>query len=161
MLHRKSVRFVLIYLGLVGAPILMLMAVLNYGHRLTAPPSVEGTWTLITEPNLNAPASCTPLASIAQSSTVVISQSGKHVGVSSANNPMSPASGRLDDQTLKISFPFSKRDFTMRVCPNSHAFVWTALLDRTSGPTSLTGYWSVDGCPSCSSRSVKATRQAP
>lgn len=139
----------------------MLMGVLRYGRRLTAPPSVDGTWTLITDSNPDVPASCSVLASMAQSRTVMISQSGKSVALHSLDNMMASTSGRLDDQTLKASFPISKADFSVPGCPNSHSFLWTARLDRTSAPTSLAGYWSVEGCPSCASRNVKATRQEP
>jgi hypothetical protein len=158
--RQKSVRFGLAYLFLVGAPILMLMAVLKYGQRLTASPSIDGAWTLITDSNPTLSPSCAVVASIAQPSTVMISQSGKSVVVHFANDLIPSASGRLDDQTLKVSFSF-KRGFSMPGCPNSHAFFWTAFLDHTPSPTSLTGYWSVDGCPLCASRSVKATRQEP
>lgn len=152
--------FVIAYIVLVGLPILGLVGVLKKGRSLTAPISVDGTWTLKADAAALAALPCAKALAGTQDATMSISQSGGNFTLNLNNGPKAAASGTLDGTTFKASVPPAAWPGESG-CASGQDFSIVAKVDPKANPRSLTGTLSLNGCASCAPVEFQAVRQTP
>lgn len=83
------------YVAMVGIPLLIIVLVLNAGSGLSAPPSIDGAWTI--QPVSAKPAgACSGELSLLAGGRLVIAQSGRHLRARWNQDPASVMSGMID-----------------------------------------------------------------
>ena len=153
----QTKKFICAYLLFVGLPLAGLTAILRAGRNLVAPLSVDGTWTVETEPGQAALSLCLKSAA---NVPVTISQSGRNLAFHMAGDPRVISSGRIDGDLLRASL-LPEPEWLMKsdICPNISGLSLTARINRMSRPRTLEGMLSVTGCASCRPVRFKAIRQ--
>jgi hypothetical protein len=149
-------KFVLFYILLVGLPILGLIGVLRKGRSVSAPISVDGSWTIQTNSLGALPCGNSPVGSPDQ--TLAISQSGETFTLSLAGAQKEPIFGVLKGTILKASGPSSAWPGE-NGCASGHDFSLLATVDPKANPRSLSGTVSLNGCASCTPVEFLAVRQ--
>jgi len=129
-------RSFLIYLGMVGVPVLGLAGILRLGRDLRAPASVGGEWRL-EQPFPGAPTGAR---------TLVISQSGPHLSLTIGGRGVR---GTLRGDTVTASADATDRS----AC--GEADVMRAVLDRSGAAPRLVGG---AGCPRAPFTAVRVKR---
>jgi hypothetical protein len=152
-------KFLVIYVLLVGLPLLGLAGVLRSGRGLRAPISVDGVWRFRTDSaNLPAGGCGQPLASL-QDSLVTISQSGKGLVVSLNNGAPAAGSGVIEGTTLNATVPLPETSANAPGCASDNLLTLRATIDPKADPRSMQGTISANGCASCASVQYQAVRQ--
>lgn len=125
----SAVRTLALYAGLVGIPILGLVAVLHAGQRLQAPPSVGGAWRV--ESVDGGAGECGPLA---RGAVLAVSQSGVYVTLAiGGEGDIVSIATRLDGDSLTGTVPATA------ACPRLDGARLVATVDRTSAPHRMAG----------------------
>jgi hypothetical protein len=93
-------RFLLEYTVLVGLPFLGVLGILKSGKSLSAPPSIDGTWSLEARLDENEDTPCAEHLASFREPLLRIRQSGVFVEVSLFNGPGDRLHGRFDDGRL-------------------------------------------------------------
>jgi hypothetical protein len=117
---------VLLYVFLVGTPLLGLAAILHHGRRLQAPPSIGGAWRVETVAAAGGAGDC---AALAPGAVVDVSQSGRYVTVTAgraASTVVAPA--RLDAGALRGTVSGAS------ACPVLAGATLEATVDRSTTP---------------------------
>jgi len=160
-MSRTNRNFIIAYIILVGLPIVGLAAALKSGRTLTAPISVDGVWTLQTDPVQLAALPCAKSLTSVQDTTLAISQSGKNFTLSVANWPKSIGSGRIEGTKLTASLIPPDLWTTQAGCGSGRELSIVATVDGKATSRSLQGTFSVNDCPSCATVRFHGFRQAP
>lgn len=146
---------IVMYLLLVGIPVLLVIGVLQFGSSLTPPISVGGVW------NVEVPAQTANLCGItafhSDQPALTISQSGSNLQLTFNDEAKTSLSGVLED-TNGTSGDRSQATITARVS-NSQELTLRATVDRASTPNRLRAELNAAGCPSGAVVSFTATRQ--
>lgn len=123
----SAFRTLALYTGLVGIPALGLVAVLNVGRQLHAPPSVGGAWLVG-----SVSGGAGECGTLSRGAAVAVSQSGVYVTVTlgGGDDPLSVAT-RLDGDSLTGTVPANA------ACPLLADARLMATVDRTSTPHRL------------------------
>lgn len=90
----------LLYLALVGLPLLGVLGVLHLGSTITAPASIAGEWQLDGELNANDDTPCAHTLSGFHQASVTISQSGKFLEITLPNVTRDRLRGSLSGDKL-------------------------------------------------------------
>jgi hypothetical protein len=147
-MSRTNRNFIIAYIGLVGLPMLGLMAVLKTGRSLRAPISVDGVWKVETDISRLASLPCMMSVSSLRNTSVVILQSGKSLVLSLDHGSKATASGVIDGNTLTASVPMF--DYASETgCGSDRLLSMSATLNGNARPRSLMGALAVNGCASC------------
>ena len=157
MLHSNR-NFIVAYVLLVGLPVVGLVGVLKRGRSITAPISIDGTWTLQADPGRLAALACGKSPALSDLA-MAISQSGGSLTLSLGNGTKSPASGVLVGRTLKASILPSWSDDAQ--CGPGHELSLLASVDPASNPRSLSGTISLSDCTACQPVEFRALRTPP
>jgi hypothetical protein len=143
---------VLIYVLLVGAPLLGLLGILRAGERIVPPRHVGGEWAV--EPALAAAllAACPDLVFPAAGPTLDVSQSGTRAVVTLNDSAATTLDARLDGVALAAA--------TGEGSPacGGRGLRLAATLREDPGPPRLDGALTVPGCPSCAPVPLRAAR---
>jgi len=146
-------KFAIAYVFLVLLPVAGLAGILRYGRNLTAPISVDGTWTLRADP---AQLSALPCGkSLAASQAFTISQSGKIFTLTLPGNSKGIL-GQIEGSNLSAQLPSS---MSGSGCGGDLMLI--ATVDHKTEPRSLAGTLSVNGCSSCTPVEFHAVRDTP
>jgi hypothetical protein len=156
MLHSNR-NFIVAYVLLVGLPVVGLAGVLKRGRSITAPISIDGTWTLQADPGSLAALACGKSPALSDLA-MAISQSGGSLTLTLGNGTKSPASGVLVGRTLKASILPSWSDDAE--CSGRELSL-VANVDPTSNPRSLSGTISLSDCTACQPVEFRARRTPP
>jgi len=151
---------ILLYLVLVGLPLLGIVGLLQVGHSLSAPVSLAGKWDAQLAPA--QPQDSAPEAGLfhAGSTTVSITQSGPSLRLTFDSAPNTIFEGSIRDLTINAS----ALDRGVGATTNSSNFTGTpvafrARVDRLARPDRLVGVLSVDEGASRTELLLTATRQ--
>jgi len=93
-----TMRVALLYLGLVGLPVLGILGLLQVGRTLSAPISLAGTWNAQLGPNSDSTASGPGL--LAEPMVLTIKQSGSHVILVFDDNQRTTLVGKIQGGTI-------------------------------------------------------------
>ena len=93
-------RSVLLYLLLVGVPVLAVSEVLRAGRRLRPPVFVEGTWNLEHASSTSADPSCGDALINADPTVLTISQSGRHLLLTLNDANRTTFAGQIRGETI-------------------------------------------------------------
>jgi hypothetical protein len=137
----------LLYLALVGIPILILIAIVRAGERITPPPYVGGEW-LVERPDPQAAPGCLPAPAPGRPLRLIVEQSGTVVELSFRSIPRANVSARMREGLIRTE-PMPGRP------PCTHGHVLEA---RPEGMDRLSGRWFVPGCDPCAVIPFAATR---
>lgn len=140
-LNASHLRTALIYVALVGLPVAGLVAVLQAGKRLEAPPALRGTW------RVEEGAAC----GVRQGDTFEVVQSGQFVVVSLDGRP--PMDGRLRDGVLRARG--GARSASTPGCGQGQLEL---ALRPGAGARLLEGTGGIVGCSACPPRPFVAVR---
>ena len=138
-------RVALLYVALVGLPVVGLLAVLHAGQRLEAPPDVGGVWRVARG------GAC----GLQEGDTFEIAQSGQYLSVELPRRPA--MGGRLTGGVLRARG--GARASSAPGCA-SGPLAFEALTAEPV-PRQLRGRVGVPGCAGCPFQSVVAVREAP
>ncbi len=149
---------ILLYLFLVGVPVLAVSEVLRAGQRLRPPVFVEGTWMI--ERDAGAEASCSDDVISSDSTVLTISQSGPHLVLTLNGRNRTTLEGEIHDAKItavtagfaSLSSPDSQGAAVPEIQLN-------ATVERTSGSDRLLGALVFNPCPSITATPFSAKRQ--
>jgi hypothetical protein len=94
----EAMRVVILYLGLVGLPVLGILGLLQVGHTLSAPISAAGTWNAQLNPDSESTAADPGLHP--QRMILTITQSGSHVVLVFDDDQRTTLVGRIQGATI-------------------------------------------------------------
>ncbi len=152
-----SRNFVIAYILLVGIPLLCLAGVLKAGRSISAPVSVDGTWKIEADTSSLAGRPCGNGLLAVSGSSVVISQSGKGLVVTSNNPAKTPGSGLIEGTNVTASFQTST--LASAGCNSDSRVIITAAVNPKSEPRTLSGSLTASDCASCGTLQFHAWRQ--
>jgi hypothetical protein len=138
-------RSTLVYVILVGIPVIALIGVLRIGERIPAPQYVGGKWRLEVEPSQTD--ACSPPVE------VEVIQSGIVLELQVEGTTKLRADARLDGGVLR-SQPLHGDT------PCSGIWALEARLTNIDGIDRLIGRWITAGCETCPSPSIRGDRIA-
>jgi hypothetical protein len=151
---------ILLYLILVGLPVLAIFGLLRAGQKLSAPISLAGAWNA--QLNLeNPPDSSVRTALIHPGPTVLsITQSGPHVFLTFDELQTTTLIGNVQDLTVYASFIPESGGPTNTSGSKMTAIYFHGRVDRQTQPDRLLGVITFDRGPVRSKVSVIASRQS-
>jgi hypothetical protein len=144
-------RSVLLYLVLVGTPLLGLLGILQAGERIVPPRSVAGAWELDAESARELAAPCVSLALKKKPAELVVSQSGTHLRLTFADRSLAVT---LDGDSLTGELTLPER----ATCPGA-AMEFRARFAAESGHDRMTGILRHAGCTECPTTHFGAVRR--
>jgi hypothetical protein len=130
---------ILLYLVLVGVPILVVLGILQLGRGLTAPIAVAGTWSIEKTSQIANDGSCGALPISSDGPALTITQSGSHVQLMFNDKDRTTLAGELHEKTISTATNTSDQ--------GADAIRLEATVDRQIEPTSLQGVLSFAHCP--------------
>lgn len=147
---------VLLYLALVGLPMLGVLGVLRLGRHLEAPPDVGGVWRAEIAPAVQLVPPCVELTPEATAFDVV--QSGRHAGVTLND----PARTRLEADLQGIRLWARAAQLPVlgtarAACPDAPLEL-AAILVAEGRDAELVGQLWAGGCAACAPVSFRAER---
>ena len=146
-MSRAHRRFAVAYTFLVALPVMGLLGILKIGKTLTAPLSVDGSWTVQAKEGSLSSATCADPVN----DSLVVEQSGRTLEITLDGMK---SVGSIDGNTLHASFSSSVPSTSC-----SRLLSFSGTVDPNNNPRTISGVLSVADCPSCSSVTFKATRQ--
>lgn len=146
---------VLIYVVLVGAPLLGLLGILRAGERIVPPHHLGGEWVLDPAFAAAARAACPELVFPAAGPALDVSQSGTRAVLT-----LNDSAGTVLDATLEGSALAAATDERSTVC-EGRGLRLAAGLRLDPGSPQLDGTAAVPGCAACAPVPFRATRGAP
>lgn len=154
--HRN---FVVSYLLLVILPVLVLLGILKYGRRLTAPLAVSGVWKFQADGALAEKFPCGGFLGSINDSPIVISQSGKDLTLTSPSGVRETAMGMIEGGTLTASFLPIDSGASNQDCGGNGPFSLTATVNPSATPRTFSGTLTILGCTTCGAAPVHAVRE--
>jgi hypothetical protein len=154
-------KLLIIYVCLVGFPLLGLLAILHAGERLTPPKSLGGAWNLEADFSSLATKSCRDLLSNVKQPFLSISQSGPSLALTLNNSQRTTLPGTLQNTNV-IAGPDSAMDTSgdSEDCGDPRAIQLRADISKDAGERTLIGTLSIAGCPHCAPIPFRAQRQS-
>lgn len=151
-----SRNFISAYALLVVLPLVGLAGILKNGRRLTAPPTIDGLWSV--QANDSGP--CGNASNSVLQNSISISQSGRSFVLGVPGNPKIAAHGTLDGNNLRASLNASALSGAAvpQGC-SARAFTLIAKISRVADSSVLTGSLSAEDCPTCAPVAFRAERQ--
>lgn len=146
----------LLYLALVGVPLLGLLGILRIGRGITPPASVGGVWGIETAPASAAP--CPGLLPRSENAVLRISQSGPHVGIEMVGGEVR-LRGEIRGSVLTASTLAPTGPERIPACSPTAPLHLAATLHRGGGVDRLAGRIEAPGCPRCPALPFRATRR--
>jgi len=143
---------VLLYLALVGIPVLAVLGILQLGRGLTAPIAVAGTWNIEKNSPITNDSSCSALPISSDKPVLTITQSGSHLQLMFNDTDRTTLTGELHEQTISTANTPSQ---------GQDAIGLEARVDRQAEPDSLQGVLTFRECPSRKAVTFTATHQNP
>ena len=153
---RTASRSILLYLALVGLPVVGVLGILHLGQRLTAPVSVGGAWIVEIAPGSATDPSCADPPIRSNRPVLTISQSGPRLALILNNGGRTNLTGEIRGVTITAGEP---RPPEASAVNTSHPAIIAihAAVDRLPEPDRLRGLLTVSGCRAAVS--FAATRQ--
>jgi hypothetical protein len=151
--------FVFAYAFLVILPIVGLAGILKSGHKLTAPPSIDGVWSFQLDSAALDSLPCGKMFAAIPDKAIALSQSGTTFALSSASGPKLAGSGTLDGTILRASLISPQESSSEINCPAGSQLSLVANLNQNAGAKALVGSLSAASCPTCSTVAFRAERQ--
>lgn len=141
---------VLLYVVLVGIPVLVVLGILQLGRGLTAPIAVSGTWS-IDKSSLGTNASpCGALPISSDKPALTITQSGPHLQLRFNDRDSTTLTGELHEQTISTINTGNQSQPAIRL---------EASVDRQTEPDSMQGVLNFTPCPSHTAVTFTAIHQ--
>lgn len=154
-------KLVVVYLFLVGIPLLGLLAILRAGESLTPPQSVGGSWKLEADFSPLANKACRDLLLNVKQPFLSISQSGPSVVLTLNNPERTTLPGTLQNSSISAGVgPTTDPAHDSADCIDPHAIRLRAEIAREAGDRILIGTLSIAGCPGCAPVPFRAQRQS-
>jgi hypothetical protein len=152
-------KFVFAYVVLVALPLVALAGILRSGRTLTAPPSVDGIWSLQIDSTQLDSLPCGKTLAATPDKSIAISQSGKTFVLSFANGPKALGSGTVEGTSLHASLTPSTDWSAENGCGSGRSLTLLATVDKATTPRSLAGMLAVGNCPTCRTVEFHAVEQ--
>jgi len=153
-------RAILLYLSLVGIPVLGVLGLLQVGQGLTPPISVGGIWIAeLSPPAVDDPSCGGPLRR-AHGLVVTISQSGTHLRLTFNDEQRTTLVGKLQDLNLTAEVP--RQSAAPAATPANHevaAIQVQARVERQTEIVRLSGGLTLNACSRGATIPFTATRQ--
>jgi hypothetical protein len=135
--RRAVVKSVLLYVVLVGTPLLGLLSIIEAGEKIVPPRSVGGDWELAGDSGSELAGSCLAAAFTRQPSKLVVSQSGPHLELMFLGRPKLAVTATLTGADLAGSFALpdgTNCSLSARVIPEPTGDRMTVTLTQASCP---------------------------
>jgi hypothetical protein len=158
MAHNNR-NFVFAYAFLVILPIVGLAGILRSGHKLVAPPSIDGVWSFQLNSAELESLPCGKTFAAIPDKAIAISQSGTTFALSSSGGPRLAGSGTLDGTTLRASLSSLQESSSEMNCPAGSQLSLVANINQNAGSKALIGSLSAASCPTCPTVAFRAERQ--
>lgn len=162
-MFRKSLKFVIAYVVLVGVPVIGLAGILRAGRSLSAPVSVEGVWKLERDASTSHAYALSCIDRLfLQNTTLSIKQSGRDLAltVSSGSKAIALGSGSSDRRSIRGAVTVSPAESGERACGSEQSIVLSATVDGEPVHRSMLSTITVEGCSSCAPLEFHAIRQS-
>ncbi len=147
-------RAILLYLLLVGTPVLGILGLLRVGQSLTPPISMRGTWTVQLSLQTADSTSCASAVSGSDQAVLAISQSGPQLQLILKGKEWIALAGEIHDTTVTAEGPSASAG-----AGASSSIHLNARVDRQAKPNRLLGQITFPNCPSHIAMAFTATRQ--
>lgn len=147
-------RTTLLYIVLVGTPLLGLLLILEAGGRIVPPRSIGGQWELDEATVRQAGSACPGLTFTEEPPAMRISQSGVRAELTFGDRAQTTLSVTLSGDTLRGL----GRIAAAGGCPSATLFL-DALLSGEEGRERLSGTLRPESCPACPAMPFAATRR--
>jgi hypothetical protein len=154
----SKAKLLLTYLLLVGFPLLVLLAILRAGERLTPPQSVGGAWRFDADFSALASGACRDLLSSVRQPFLNISQSGPSLTLTLNNPEHTTLAGTLQDSRVDVAAAPADRSGDSGNCLDRHEIQLQADVAKEAGRRVLIGTLSVPGCANCAPVPFRAER---
>lgn len=152
---------ILLYLVLVGAPLVGLLAMLRVGQTLEVPPSIGGAWVIDPTTAQAIKRSCAALDLPDQNPEMTISQSGRYVQVRFNDTAQTAMIGRLHANSLAVRQVSPCADHARHVCGETTMVLLQVQRQHSSGQADrLAGWWKTPECGVCPPQSFRSVRLA-
>ena len=152
-------KLLLVYLCLVGIPLLGLLAILRAGEHLTPPASLGGSWKLEADFTSLANQACRDLFFGIKQPFLIISQSGPSVALTLNNRQRTTLAGSLKNDSLFVgATPDSEAGPGSAECLDPQAIRLRADIAKDAGQRILIGTLSIAGCQRCPPVPFRAQR---
>lgn len=151
----------LMYLVLVGGPLLGLLGILALGEELEAPPEIAGAWHIERPPAWALEGSCAPPSFADGLPEFTIFQSGRSVELVFHDVERTLLVGRIKAQTLTARQVRASSGQAAGLCGDTMLAVLQLQLRRQArGVDLLNGAWIIPECAACSALPMRAVRRA-
>lgn len=144
----------LVYLFLVGTPLVGVFVILEYGEKLSAPPAVEGVWELDAGFVEQAAAACMPLRFREAPAVLTVSQSGQYLVLRFNDTGATSLSGKLEGTAVTAQ---GVDEPPTGAC-TAPATVRAVLVQATDAPDRFEGTWGASDCAGCTPVAFTAAR---
>jgi|GEM_PF-2719768 len=146
---------ILVYMVLVGVPLLGLLGILRAGERMVPPRHVGGAWEIADSSATGLQSLCPGLGFPGMGAAIDVSQSGTRARVVLNDSLATPLDARIEGLMLtarpeREAGAYAGRELRL-----------AAALDTLADPMALRGTVSVAGCDACPTVPFHAVRAAP
>lgn len=149
----------LLYLTLVGVPLLGLLGILRIGETLDVPASIGGIWSVDSSMAQGVQRSCTPIELPSARAEMTVIQSGRYVLIRFNDSARTTLSGRFHARKLTARHVLPSEAQIEGVCGASlPALLQLELQSRTGATDRLSGVWRMPGCDVCPPMAFRALR---
>jgi hypothetical protein len=153
-------RLALLYLSLVGLPILGVLGILRLGEALMPPVSIGGAWNIEVNPRDVDDSACGDLLSAPVPPFLTISQSGPHLRLSLNNHERTTFVGEIHGGTVTADETRSTTVAEANAAEVDPAAAHIeASVDRQAEPSRLRGILTTTHCSQRTEISFSAVRQ--
>lgn len=143
-------KLLIVYLCLVGIPLLGLLAILRAGERLTPPTSLGGSWKLEADFTSLASQACRDLLFGIKQPFLIISQSGPSIALTLNNSERTILPGTVENGSLFAGSTPANDDGPISAdCVDPHAIRVRAEIAKEAGHRILIGTLTIAGCEPC------------
>jgi hypothetical protein len=152
-------RTILLYLLLVGIPVLGLSGLMRLGRRLNPPISVAGTWSMQTNSRAVGASPCVDPFARTVHLVLTITQSGTHLLLRLNDEEGSIMTGEIYGPNLSAKTLVRPDSPLVDVSSrNPTAILFNAAVDRRTQPDRLVGQLNFSDLPPCGNLAFTATR---
>jgi hypothetical protein len=153
-------KLIVVYICLVGTPLLGLLGILRAGQHLTPPASVGGAWYLEADSGALASGPCRDLLASVSQPFLSIYQSGTEL-VFSLNNPQKTTlPGTIQGAELTMSREDAPVSEATGACTDPQSIQLHATVANQGGQRVLMGTLAIQGCAACQPIQFRAVRQS-
>jgi hypothetical protein len=153
------VKLFLLYITLVGVPLVGLLGILRVGETLDVPVSIGGIWSVDASTAQGVQRSCTPIELPHERPEMTVFQSGRHVQLQFNDIARTSLTGRLHARTLTVRQVLPSEAKVENICGAAMPAVLHVQLQRGTGEADqLSGSWRMPECDVCSPLPFRALR---